>query len=204
MEAVAEVAGTAAAGPVGSHRCRSAGTVIPSRASRRRHTNDRPITGRRTPDLKVCSKCNKKHTPGYCDRCNKVATAAVAGAQATAAAPNKYNDRGGASKRSRTQEDVGPPAVAAERTRAPTPACLHVSGGAPGILMDSAPEGTLRFQSEIVDPATDKGRSCTFFVDSGSSVNLTRSWCLAETKMHEQPLTVKALKDDLQVERCGR
>jgi hypothetical protein len=44
MEAVAEVAGTAAAGPVGSHRCRSAGTVIPSRASRRRHTNDRPIT----------------------------------------------------------------------------------------------------------------------------------------------------------------
>ena len=69
--------------------------------------------------------------------------------------------------------------------------------------MDSAPEGTLRFQSEIVDPATDKVGSCTFFVDSGSSVNLTRSWCLAETKMHEQPLTVKALKDDLQVERCG-
>lgn len=40
-------------------------------------------------------------------------------------------------------------------------------------------------------------------VDSGSSINITRPWCLFESKVHDRPLVVKALGQDLTVDSCG-
>ena len=74
---------------------------------------------------------------------------------------------------------------------------------APGALLESHLEGTLRFRSEAVDPKTGKARPCCVLVDSGSSINLTRSWCLYETKVHDRPLIVKALGQGLTVDACG-
>ena len=64
-------------------------------------------------------------------------------------------------------------------------------------------EGTLRFRSEAVDPASGEPRPCCVLVDSGSSINITRPWCLGATRTHEHPLTIRALKQELLVDRCG-
>jgi hypothetical protein len=77
------------------------------------------------------------------------------------------------------------------------------SSRAPGTLLEPHLEGTLRFRSEAVDPKTGKARPCVVLVDSGSSINITRPWCLYETKVHERPLIVKALGQDLTVDACG-
>ena len=64
-------------------------------------------------------------------------------------------------------------------------------------------EGTLRFRSEAVDPVSGELRPCCVLVDSGSSINITRPWCVGATSTHEHPLTIRALKQELLVDRCG-
>ena len=74
---------------------------------------------------------------------------------------------------------------------------------APGTLLSTDMEGTLRFRSRAVDADTGTTRDCVVLVDSGSNVNLTRPWCVHEAVESERPLTVKALKQQLQVSSHG-